>query len=201
MERAGRAEEEALAEAGAQSYLGFHLQRVNGLLSSDANRKKLMTAAEFHKKAMNEWRRIAGDVQVDWALEHREEVEAAAHVRRDISALSAMSSTAPLMDDDRATDLARVLVTRLSEVRSFGRDGESYPLILDDPCVELEPGLKPSLLELLGHNVLSPQVIFLTHDEDVASWARLESLTGALSIIEPTPAAAEKREDPFVVAL
>ena len=201
MERAGRAEEEALAAAGAQSYLGFHLQRVNGLLSSDANRKKLMTAAEFHKKAMNEWRRIAGDVHVDWALAHREEVEAAAHLRRDISALTAMSSTAPTMDDDRATDLARVLVTRLSEVRSFGQDGESYPLILDDPFVELEPGLKPSLLELLGHNALAPQVIFLTQDEDVASWARLEALTGALSIIEPTPAAAaERRDDPFVVA-
>jgi len=201
MERAGRAEEAALAEAGAQSYLGFHLQRVNGLLSSDANRKKLMTAAEFHKKAMNEWKRIAGDIQVDWALDHREEVEAAAHVRRDISALSAMSSTAPEMDDDRATDLARVLVTRLSEARQFGKDGESYPLILDNPFVELDPGLKPSLLELLGHNVLSPQVIFLTEDEDVASWARLEALTGALSIIEPTPATVEKQADPFVVAL
>jgi hypothetical protein len=202
MERAGRAEEEALAEAGAQSYLGFHLQRVNGLLSSDANRKKLMNAAEFHKKALNEWKRIAGDIQVDWALEHREEVEAAAHVRRDISALSALSSTAPEMDDHRATDLARVLVTRLSEVRTFGQDGESYPLILDDPFVDLDPGVKPSLLELLGHNVLSPQVIFLTEDEDVASWARLEALTGALSIIEPTPAtAAEKQADPFVVAL
>lgn len=201
MERARRAEDEALAEAGAQSYLGFHLQRVNGLLSSDANRKKLMTAAEFHKKATAEWRRIAGDVQVDWAIEHRDEVEAAAHVRRDISALSAMSSTAPDMDDDRATDLARVLVTRLSEVRHFGQDGESYPLILDDPFVDLDRGIKPSLLELLGHNVLSPQVIFLTEDEDVASWARLEALTGSLSIIEPTPAAAERQDDPFVMAL
>jgi hypothetical protein len=160
-----------------------------------------MNAADFHKKALNEWKRIAGDVQVDWALDHREEVEAAAHVRRDISALSALSSTAPEMSDNRATDLARVLVTRLSEVRSFGQNGESYPLILDDPFVELDPGIKPSLLELLGHNVLSPQVIFLTEDEDVASWARLEALTGALSIIEPTPATAEKQADPFVVAL
>jgi DNA repair exonuclease SbcCD ATPase subunit len=112
-----------------------------------------------------------------------------------------MSSTAPEMDDDRATDLARVLVTRLSEARHFGQDGESYPLILDDPFVELDSSLKPSLLELLGHNVLSPQVIFLTEDEDVASWARLEALTGALSIIEPTPATVEKQADPFVVAL
>jgi hypothetical protein len=121
-------------------------------------------------------------------------------VRRDITALGAMSSTAPDMDDDKATDLARVLVTRLSEVRHFGRGGESYPLFLDDPFVDLEPGLKPSLLELLGHGAASPQLIFLTEDEDVASWARLEALTGALSIIEPTPDTAEQKPHPFVVA-
>lgn len=200
MERASRAEEEALAEAGAQSYLGFHLQRVNGLLSSDANRKKLMTAAEDHKKAMIEWKRIAGDIQVDWAFEHREEVDATAHVRKDITALSALSSTGPDMNDDRAADLARVLVTRLSEARHFGLGGESYPLMLDDPFVDLDPGLKPSLLELLGHGSGTPQLVFLTEDEDVASWARLEALTGALSIIEPTPDAAENKSNPFVAA-
>jgi hypothetical protein len=27
--------------------------------------------------------------------------------------------------------------------------------------------------------------VYLTDDEDVASWARLEALTGALSIVEP----------------
>ncbi|MEY2432858.1 MAG: thiamine transport system ATP-binding protein [Acidimicrobiaceae bacterium] len=199
MERAERAEEEALAEAGAQSYLGFHLQRVNGLLSSDANRKKLMSAAEEHKKAITEWKRIAGSIQVDWALEHREEIEAAAHVRRDISALGTMSATAPDMNNSNATELARLLVSRLSEVRHFGVDGESYPLILDDPFIGLERGLKPSLLELLGHGAGSPQLIFLTEDEDVASWARLEALTGALSIIEPTPDAAGTN-NPFVAA-
>jgi hypothetical protein len=199
MERAARAEEEALAEAGAQSYLGFHLQRVNGLLSSDANRKKLMNAAEEHKRAINEWKRVAGDIALDWALDHRDEVEATAHVKKDITALGALSSTAPAMDDDRATDLARVLVTRLSEVRNFGQGGESFPLVLDDPFVDLDSGMKPSLLELLGHGAGSPQLIFLTEDEDVASWARLEALTGALSIIEPTPDGSENR-NPFVAA-
>ncbi|MEY2459727.1 MAG: thiamine transport system ATP-binding protein, partial [Acidimicrobiaceae bacterium] len=66
--------------------------------------------------------------------------------------------------------------------------------------VELEGGLKPSLLELLGHGAASPQLIFLTEDEDVASWARLEALTGALSIIEPTPDAVEQKNVPFVAA-
>jgi len=57
--------------------------------------------------------------------------------------------------------------------------------------------------ELVGglRGRLECELIFLTADEDVASWARLEALTGALSIIEPTPAAVEKQADPFVVAL
>ena len=50
-ELAHDAEEEALAAAGAQSYLGFHLQRVNGLLTSDQARKRLMQASEEHRAA------------------------------------------------------------------------------------------------------------------------------------------------------
>lgn len=184
---AAAAEEAALAEAGAQSYLGFHLQRVDGLLSSDENRKRLMTAAEGHRVAAEEWRQLAGDIRVDWAVERREEILAAAQLRRDVTALGVMSSTAPELDDERTTDLAQALVGRLAEVRRLGADGESFPLILDDPFVDLDPGMKPSLLELLGHTAGSPQLIFLTNDEDVASWARLEALTGALAIVEPTP--------------
>ena len=160
---------------------------VNGLLSSDQNRKRLMNAAEENNKATAEWRAMAGDIQVDWAFDHREEILAAARLRRDITALGAMSSTAPDMDDDTTTDLAQVLVGRLAEMRHLGRGGESFPLILDEPFVDLDAGMKPALLELLGHSAGSPQLIFLTEDEDVASWARLEALTGALSIIEPTP--------------
>jgi hypothetical protein len=105
----------------------------------------------------------------------------------DVTALSTMSSTAPALDNDRTTDLARVLIGRLNELRTFGQDGESFPLILDDPLVGLHPGMKPALLELLGDASGAPQLIFLTQDEDVASWARLEALTGALSILEPKP--------------
>jgi uncharacterized protein YhaN len=187
MQKAARLEEEALAEAGAQSYLGFHLQRVNGLLSDDQARKRIMAAAEASRVANIEWRAIAGDVAFTWALEHHEEIQAAARVRLDVTALSTMSSTAPALDNDRTTDLARVLIGRLNELRSFGKDGESFPLILDDPLVGLPRSVKPALLELLGDAAGAPQLIFLTEDEDVASWARLEALTGALSILEPKP--------------
>jgi hypothetical protein len=187
MTHAEREEHEALAEAGAQSYLGFHLQRVNGLLSSGQSRRRLMGAADDHRKAMAEWQAIAGDVQVAWALDHKEEVLAAARLRKDVSALGNLSSTAPDVDSDATTDLARALVARLTDLRKLGLSGESFPLVLDEPFVGLEPSVKPSLLELLGRASGNPQIIFLTEDEDVASWARLEALTGELAILEPTP--------------
>ena len=47
--------------------------------------------------------------------------------------------------------------------------------------------MKPLLLELLGRSAGEPQIVFLTEDEDVASWARLEALTGEVALIEPAP--------------
>jgi hypothetical protein len=185
-QRAARAQTEALADAGAESYLGFRLQPVKGLLSSDQNRKRLMDADEEHSRATTEWQTMAGDIEVDWALEHREQITAAARLRHDMTALGAVSSTAPDMDDDRTIDLARALVGRLEDLRQLGRDGERYPLILDDPFVGLDLGLQSAVLDLLGHLSESLQIIFLTEDEDVLSWARLEALTGTLSIVEPT---------------
>ncbi len=185
--QAEKAEEAALAAAGAQSYLGFQIQRVNGLISDDQERRKLMGSASSHREAVAAWRDLAGEVTVEWALDRKEEILAAARLRRDVHALGVLSSTAPETDDDQTTALAQALVSRLAEMRHLGATGESFPLVLDDPFVGLEASMKPALLELLGHTAGSPQLIFLTEDEDVASWARLEALTGALTIVEPQP--------------
>ena len=57
--------------------------------------------------------------------------------------------------------------------------------------------MKPELLELLMKASADQQVIYLTQDEDVASWARVEALTGAMSVVEPvserTPAPIRRR--------
>lgn len=193
MHKARVAEDEALSEAGAQSYLGFHLQRVDGLLTSDQSRRRLMQAAEEHRQAAAAWHAVAGDVPASWAIAHQEEVVAAARLREDVDALGAMSSTAPRMVGQATADLAHVLVGRMSTLRRVGPAKESLPLVLDDPFTGLERSMKPSLLELLSRSSGSPQVIFLTDDEDVASWARLEALTGDLAIIEPTPDAEPYR--------
>jgi hypothetical protein len=190
MVRAQRAEERALVEAGAQSYLGFHLQRVNGLLASDSHRKRLMVAADERRVAITLWQRYAGEVPLDWALVHRDEVLAAARMRRSAIALDHLAAEPPSIPRDLTTELAHTLVDRIGAVRSAGTKGESLPLILDDPFRAADPAVKPLLLELLG-TAAGAQIVYLTGDEDVASWARLEALTGDLSIIEPAPAAPE----------
>jgi hypothetical protein len=185
MGRAAKAEERALADAGANSYLGFQLQRVNGLLGDDSSRKVLMDVAGARRTALAEWQQIAGDIPVEWALANREEIGEASRLRREVDALGAISSTAPDVHQDLIGDLAHVLVSRLAEVRSVA--GEGVPMVLDDPFHELDPSVKPLLLELLGRSAGEPQIVFLTEDEDVASWARLEALTGEVALIEPAP--------------
>ncbi|MCU1353548.1 MAG: hypothetical protein JWM05_2757 [Acidimicrobiales bacterium] len=187
VDHAAAAERSALSDAGAESYLGFMVQRVDGLLSDTEQRRRLMAVAEDHRAAARSWTEVAGDVSVDWALEHHEEVAAAAKLRRAMTSLNTMSSTAPVLDNDTTTDLAHALVGRLTRLRSIGADHESFPLILDEPFGDVEPTVKPALLELLSRSAGSPQVLVLTDDEDIASWARLEALTGTLSVVEPQP--------------
>lgn len=183
---ATRAEAHALQEAGANTYLGFQLERVNALLGDDQSRQALMGRAGTRRDALAEWQQLAGEIPVEWALEHREEVQAAARLRREVDALGTLSSSMPLLADDATDALVHALVTRIAEARSVA--GEGVPLLLDDPFQQLEPSMKPLLLELLGRSAGEPQIVFLTEDEDVASWARLEALTGELSLIEPRPA-------------
>lgn len=187
VDRAEANEHAALQAAGAASYLGFHLQRVNGMLSDEGSRKRLMSIAADHRRAAARWATLAGDVSVDWALEHHEEIGAAARLRRDVQAIGDPAGERIPNADNPTVDLAHALVDRLTRARSIGRSGESFPLIFDNPFVGLDPAVKASLLELLSRSAGSPQVILLTDDEEVASWARLEALTGDLSVLEPMP--------------
>ncbi len=187
LEAARAAEQEALERAGASSYLGFHLQRVNTLLASDQTRRNLMSVAEAHREAADAWTQLAGDVPVQWAYEHRDEIVSAARVRVRADGASGGSR------DDIAAVLGEELVVRLSEARRLGRSGESFPLVLDDPFTGFDSSVKPALLELISESSHRQQILLLTEDPDVAAWARLEALTGALSVVEPSGAKAEGR--------
>lgn len=181
---AQRSETSALAAAGADSYLGFMVDRVDHMMQgTDAHRRRL-PVAEDHRNAAIAWTRLAGDVSVEWALAHHEQIDTAARLRRKLTSLGQISSTAPALDDE-TTDLAQALITHLGRLRSVGTGGESMPLVLDDPFTEVEPSMKLTLVELLARTAGSPQVILVTNQQEVASWARLEALTGDVALVEP----------------
>ncbi len=183
MERARKDESEALAAAGAESYLGFHLQRVNGLLDSEHARKRLMDADAEYEAALSGWMRLAGDIVPEWANEHRAEIEATAEQLRNVTTFA----NGPMVDtdDDQIAALAHALMQRLTKVRTIGPAGESLPLVLDDALIGLDADMKASLLELLVNASDAQQIVFLTEDAEVAEWARVEAITGDLAILEP----------------
>lgn len=188
MEAARRHEREALEAAGAPSYLTFQINKVNGLLSDDHQRRQLMRLAEHHRAALTEWQLLAGEIPVEWALDHRSEIrEAADRLRSTVEVRNPMAvRLSP--EEEAAADLAHALLHRLNHLRTLA-GGESLPLFLDEPFPHVEASVKAELLELLMKASREQQVIFLTEDEQVASWARLEAMTGGLSIVEPSPAA------------
>jgi hypothetical protein len=177
------AEADALEAAGVPSYLGFHLDRVNSLLANDRARRVLLEAADVHRAARSEWEQLVGNsVTTEWAIEHKDEIVAAARLRHDVTSSSAVGVTG---GGDLIARFAQALNTRLAAVRSIGPRHQTLPLILDDTLTGIDPALKPPLLELLSKATVSQQVLFLTNDEDVTSWARLEAIAGNLTLIEP----------------
>ena len=184
MERARHEEESALADAGAQSYLGFHLQRVNSLLSSDVGRRRLIKVAEEHRDAAQRWSALAGDVDVNWAIANHTEVTTAAQMRTQVHPTGATDGDHHL--DDTAA-IAHAVVGRLGALRNLGSAGESFPALLDEPFSNVEQSVLPALLEVMVRSSEHQQIILLTESTTVSSWAHVESMTGAIGIIEPTP--------------
>ena len=185
MESARKREEEALADAGAQSYLGFHLQRVNSLLSSDANRRRLIRAAEEQRDAAQRWSALAGEIDVDWAVENQKEIGQMAKMRSSVQPGAALPAEAEHLDDTAA--IAHAVVSRLGRLRNLGTSGESFPALLDDPFVNIEQSIIPALLEVMVRSSEHQQIVLLTESSTVSSWAHVESMTGAVGLIEPTP--------------
>lgn len=183
-DRAQAAAQQALDEAGANSYLSFHLHRVSGMLEEGESRRKLLDLARDAREAAARWAALAGDVSLDWALEHQEEIRATAGLRSDLQTLEMLSGTSTDVTEDVTADLAHALVARLVKLRHLTADGESFPLLLDEPFAGIAQTMKPALLELLLRSAGSPQLVFLTEDEEIASWARVEMLTGELAVVE-----------------
>ena len=191
MERARDAEAEALARAGKQSYIGFQLQRVDRMLEGQKNLGRVAAASEEHRLAMQGWQGLVGDISVEWATAHRREITNLAERRR-----GRPGNPGFQLDIDPA-ELAHWLAARFTALRRVGPVGESLPLILDDPLLGVDAGVKQWILELIGRSAGSPQIVYLTDDPEVAAWARLEAMAGHLSVLEPSPDAEAASNSEF----
>jgi len=185
MERARLAETDALARAGKESYIGFQLQRVDRMLDGQKGLTRVAAASEEHRLALATWQGIAGDISVEWATHNRQAIE-------QLSLRLRGRSDANLHPDLDPAELARWLASGFTALRKIGPVGESLPLILDDPLIGVDAGVKQWILELIGRSAGSPQVVYLTNDPDIAAWARLEAMGGNLTVLEPAPEADER---------
>jgi len=202
MERAAVAQDDALGKVGAQSYMGFQLQRVDRMLDGQKSLGRLAEASEQHRRALELWRGLAGDISPAWARAQRVEIEElAGRLRTHANHVSRGEWTAAdgLPDIDPA-ELAHWLAARFTALRRVGPGGESMPLILDDPLLAVDAGVKQWILELIGRSAGSPQVVYLTADPEVAAWARLEAMAGHLAVLEPAPEQDEEPGRPIELA-
>lgn len=192
VEAVERSEAASLADAGADSYLGFVVQRVDGMFTTTERRRQTLAVAADHRNAAVHWTRLAGDVKVEWALDHHEEIMAAARVRGRLRSLEQVRDDGSELDRQSA-GLAEALLTNLARLEGAGRDGESLPLVLDDPFTGMASSVRHTLLNLLAERSGGSQVVLMTDDDEVAEWARAEvARTGEVGLVEPTaPAPAE----------
>lgn len=184
VEAAHRAERSALAQIGAKSYLGYMVSQVDEIFDETEQRKRLSAMAEDHRAAAVRWTKLAGDVSVEWALAHHDEIDATAQLRRQLRTLGRVSPGGVEVDG-RAVEVAHALVSHLARLRRAGRDDESLPLIIDDPFADLAEATRIELLELVQRTSGPPQVILLTDDPAIARWARPRALSGDLDLVEP----------------
>ena len=177
---------EALGEAGSDSYLGYQLSRIDTYVVDEHHRRHRAAAQDDVNESLGLWRAVAGDVTVDWALEHRPAIEAAAKLHDGHASYGGDGGElVPTHAADETPELIESLLARLSRARQLGTGGESFPLLLDEPFGTLDPQVRPALLEVLVAQAGAPQIILLTNEEDVVAWARLEAITGALSLVGP----------------
>lgn len=172
MVKAERLERAALEQAGADTYLGFHLQRVNSILEGHEQRGRFAEAVDHQRRAAAAWSDLVGDVDVEWALGARDRIEA----------LAAGGDVEPSGGPPPVTDVAGVLVERLREVAG----DETLPLVLDEPLAGLDATEIWEVLEVL-HRTGGRQVIYLTEDPEVAAWARANAASGGLAVLSPEP--------------
>jgi len=86
----------------------------------------------------------------------------------------------------KVASVERMLRERLSAVGAVGPAGESLPLLLDDCLVNLRADAKWTMLDLVDRLAGDAQVVYLTEDGEVATWARRRAANGSIVFSDKT---------------
>ncbi|HEX2849310.1 MAG TPA: hypothetical protein VHN98_02100 [Acidimicrobiales bacterium] len=110
-----------------------------------------------------------------------------AAVERRVLVLEVQSDDEGVPSSEKIAEIERELQHRLAALRHCGRDGEQLPLLLDDCFLNLRADAKWQMLDLVDRLAAHAQLIYLTADPDVTTWARRRAATGSISFQEPHP--------------
>lgn len=106
-------------------------------------------------------------------------------VERRVALLEEKVGDLGVASDQKLNEVERYLHERLAVLDRCGIEGESLPLVLDEGFLHLRSDAKWSMLDLLDRLANKGQVIYLTNDKEVATWARRRATTGSISFLDP----------------
>jgi len=106
-------------------------------------------------------------------------------VERRVALLEEKVGDLGVASDQKLNEVQRYLHERLAVLERCGIEGESLPLVLDEGFLHLRSDAKWSMLDLLDRLANKGQVIYLTNDKEVATWARRRATTGSISFLDP----------------
>jgi hypothetical protein len=108
-----------------------------------------------------------------------------AALERRVGVLETESGEAGVPSAGKVAEIERELQHRLAKLRHCGRSGEPLPLLMDECFLHLRPDAKWAMLDLLDRLSGHAQVVYLTNDADVATWARRRATTGTIAYLDP----------------
>jgi hypothetical protein len=108
-----------------------------------------------------------------------------AALERRVALLEELHGEAGVPSPSKIAEIERYLQDRLSALRHCGPEGEALPLVVDECFLHLRADAKWAMLDLVDRLSAHAQVIYLTDDPDVSTWARRRSTTGAIAFLDP----------------
>jgi hypothetical protein len=190
-------EKEVVAASGGESYEDVHKRLTDSPLVDVEVRSTLLAAAERYRAAAVAWQELAGNIPAPWVLAQGDRIRRTAELRAAVTP-DGPPHPNPLPPEPRSAALIAGLTSRVADNRALARGDESLPLFLDEPLDGLAWSEKAPVLEFLGRLATHHQLVLVSADEEVLSWARLEAMAGTIGAITsagpsrpPTPPSAD----------